>query len=219
MYELESKRKKFTQRLARLKKIENKIQEKELRLSGENSNKTRLLDSIRQSKEFKLTKLKNLRAKKSRLFEDDDSGVLDLLFQPSLFEQKGKLPYPVKGSIAQGFGIVRDSTHNVSWAHKGIFISAEEGSKVSAIFDGHITYVGELPGFGRTIIIDHGDHYYSTYAHQKNIFVSEGMAIRQNHVISEVGRRQDFGDTGIYFEIRHFSEPTDPRKWLKGKPL
>lgn len=219
MKELEQKRSKFTMRLAKLKKIEQRIQKQEQRLTVENTNKSNLLNGIRQSKEFRLSKLSGLRAKTNQLTSNDDTGVFDLLFQPSLYEQKGKLPMPLQGTVTQGFGIVRDSEYNLSWAHKGIFISAPEGSKIKSVFDGKVSFVGEVPGFGKTIIIDHGDHYYSVYSYSKEPVVKEGMEIKQNHIIAEAGINPEENESGLYFEIRHFSEPYDPKHWLKGKNL
>lgn len=219
MRELESKKVKFTQRLARFKKLEKRIQEQEKRLVVENENKSKLLKQIRESKEFRLSKLNGLRAKTNQLVANDDSGVLDALFKPSLFEFKGHLPSPVRGTITKNFGIIRDPDFNVSWAHKGIFISTTEGSKIHAIFDGKVSYVGEVPGFGQTIILDHGDHYYSVYSYNRKPLVSVGDEIKQNHVIAESGLSFDDEEPGLYFEIRHFSEPYDPKLWLKGLQL
>jgi len=219
MKDLESKKTKFTNRLARLKKLEKRIQVQETQLTKENTHKTKLLDDIRRSKAFRLTKLSGLRAKTDQLIANDDTGALDLLFRPSIFEQKGKLPPPVAGAILRGFGIVRDPEHNVSWAHKGVFISTPAGSKIRSIFDGKVSYVGEVPGFGKTIIIDHGDHYYSVYGYSRLSLVAEGMEVKQNHIIAESGIKADENESGLYFEIRHFSEPYDPRQWLKGKHL
>lgn len=219
MKELESKRSRFSNRLAKLKKLEKKIKEQEIQLTTENQNKTKFLEEIRQTKEFRMNKLSTLRKKTDQLSLNDESGVFDLLFMPSLFEQKGKLSPPVKGVVTRQFGVIRDSESNISWAHKGLFFSTPVGTPVQSVFSGKISFVGEIPGFGRTVIIDHGDHYYTVYSHNKSILVEEGAQVKQNHIIAESGRSYDENESGLYFEIRHFSEPYDPKSWLKGTQL
>lgn len=217
--ELDSKRKKFTQRLAHLQKIENRIHDQEGQLGAENSMKSRILDKIRKSKQFTMTKLNGLRAKSSQFSINDESGVFDLLFQPSFFEQKGQLPKPIQGQIMQGFGLVKYEEHNVTLSHKGLFYSAPIGTAVKTIFGGKVSYIGFLPGFGQTLIVDHGDHYYTVYAHNSKINVEVDEEVRQNQVVAYSGEGNDDFGSGLYFEIRHFSEPYDPRQWMKGTSL
>lgn len=221
--ELEKKKTKLQQRLAHLKKIESKIKTQEDRLSQENSYKNRILDGIRKSKKFALTKLTGLREKGSQMAEnlaaDDDSGVLDLLFRPSFFEQKGQLSPPVAGPILQSFGLMRDEENNVTLSHKGVFYSTPQGTPVKSVFSGVVAFVGSLPGFGQTLILDHGDHYYTVYSHNKNINVTVGQEVEQNQAVATAGFNPELSKDGIYFEVRHFSEPYDPSSWMKGSPL
>jgi septal ring factor EnvC (AmiA/AmiB activator) len=224
MKELETKKVKFTTRLARLKKLEKSIKDQEVKLATENATKSKILNDIKSSKQFALNKLSGLRSKSAQINISDESGVLDLLFRPSFFEKKGLLPLPVSGKITRDFGIVRDEEHNVSWPHKGLFFSTPLGSAVKNIFDGRVAFVGNIPGFGKTIIIDHGDHYYSVYSHTSRTHVLEGDEVRQHQLIAQSGTAFEDGAKnsassevdGLYFEIRHFSEPYDPRSWLKG---
>ncbi len=73
-----------------------------------------------------------------------------------------------------------------------------------------------MNGFGRTLIIDHGDHYYSVYSNIEGIDVGLGDEVEQNQVVAKSGLDPARSIEGIYFEIRHFSEPADPSLWMKG---
>ena len=84
-----------------------------------------------------------------------------------------------------------------------------EGSKVKSVFAGTVAFVGSLAGYGKTLVIDHGDHYYTVYSHTDSISVGEGDEVAQNQIIASSGE-------GLYFEVRHFSEPYDPSSWIKG---
>src|SRR5690606_35240868 len=95
-----------------------------------------------------------------------------------------------------------------------IFIQAPVQSNVSTIYDGEISFTGYIVGFGKTIIVSHGDHYYSVYSHVDEYTVQVGDPVTKNQVIAKTGSTHPFFGSGLYFEIRHFSEPTDPLEWI-----
>jgi septal ring factor EnvC (AmiA/AmiB activator) len=209
VHDFEKKKARLTQRLTHLKKVESNIKLKEERLTAENTTKNKILDAIRKSKKFAMLKLNGLREKSIKLAMNDESGVLDLLFRPSFFEQKGLLPKPIDGKVVQNFGLIKDEEHKVILSHKGLTFQTKEGAPVKSVFAGVVAFAGIIEGYGNTLVIDHGDHYYSVYSYNKEILVKEGEEINQNHVIAS-------SSEGLYFEIRHFSEPYDPSAWMKG---
>lgn len=213
--DLEKRKKTLAQRLESLKSIEATIAAKEKQLRNEQETKGKILDGIRKSKMFALNKINGLR-EKSLQFNLEDAGLFDILFKPSFADQKGGLPPPLAGVITQKFGLMKGEDHPYTVSHKGVFISAAKGSPIKSIFEGRVSYVGELPGFGMTLIVDHGDHYYSVYSHAEEVTVKMGDEIAQSHVLAQVGEVPQGESPGLYFEIRHFSEPYDPQQWMKG---
>lgn len=218
--ELEKRKQKLQIRWAHLQKVKRRIQTKEENLLAENQQKNKILQKIKNAQEIKIGQLSTLR-KKSLEFAGmkDDSGLLDLLFRPAFSEQMGRLPKPIEGQLVQGFGLMKDEVHHVVLSHKGQFYSAPLGTLVKSIFTGRVAFAGDIEGFGKTLIVDHGDHYYSVYSHTRNLQVHEGDEVQQLQILAQSGRSgSGFGD-GIYFEIRHFSEPADPKPWMKGSSL
>jgi septal ring factor EnvC (AmiA/AmiB activator) len=69
------------------------------------------------------------------------------------------------------------------------------------------------------LVLDHGDHYYTVYAGTKDAVVTVGDQVQPQQKIASTGFSEIHGTQGMYFEIRHFSEPYDPKSWLKGPPL
>ena len=217
--ELDSRKRKFQLRWTHLKDVERKIQNKENSLLAENQNKNKILSEVRLSQNASVNKLSKIKKQSLAFVGEDESGLLDLLFRPAFVEQRGQLPMPIDGHLAQGFGLMRDEVHRVVISHKGQFYSAPQGTLVKAIFSGKVAFAGEVPGFGITLIVDHGDHYYSVYSHTRDLKVHEGDEVQQLQTLASSGRSgSGFGD-GIYFEIRHFSEPADPKQWMKGSSL
>ncbi len=213
--DLEKKRKALAARLDSMKSIEKKLSQQELALRKEQELKGKILDGIRRSKMFAVNKMNGLR-EKSLQFNLEDAGLFDMLFKPSFADQKGQLPSPLQGIVTQKFGLIKGQDHPYTLTHKGVFISASKGSPVKSVFGGKVSFVGELPGFGTTLIIDHGDHYYSVYSHAEDVKVSTGDEIEQEQLLASVSDSSEDMHPGIYFEIRHFSEPYDPQQWMKG---
>ena len=85
---------------------------------------------------------------------------------------------------------------------------------MTAVYPGSIAYAGWLNGYGETIIIDHGDHYYSLYAHNYKLLKAVGEKTAAGEKIGESGDTGSLRGAGLYFELRHFSESLDPSQWL-----
>lgn len=213
--DLEKKRKTLTLRLENLKEVQAKITAQERNFLREQEVKGKILDGIRKNKMFALNKINSLR-QKTLQFSIDDTGLFDMLFKPSFADQKGILPTPLQGIVTRKFGLIKGDEHPYNISHKGVFIAAAAGTPVKSVFEGRVSFVGDIPGFGTTLILDHGDHYYSVYSHADNVKVSIGDEVLQHHVIASVGKIPLEQNLGIYFEIRHFSEPYDPQQWMKG---
>ncbi|MGZ3773542.1 MAG: murein hydrolase activator EnvC family protein [Pseudobdellovibrionaceae bacterium] len=212
---LQDQRKNLALKLESIKIVEQKIVAEENKLRQEQELKVKILDGIRKSRLFTLNKLNGLK-EKSLQFNIEETGLFDLLYKPSFAEQKGNLPSPLQGIVTQKFGLIRNNEHLYTMPSKGIFISAAKGSPIKSVFEGRVSYVGELSGFGTTLIVDHGDHYYSVYSHAQEVQVSIGDEIAKSQVIANVGEAPQESNPGLYFEIRHFSEPYDPQQWMKG---
>lgn len=102
---------------------------------------------------------------------------------------------------------------------KGVLIKAKDGMPVRAVADGHVVYSGWFREFGRTVIIDHGDHYFSVMAYLGSVKVNEGDSVKQGDIIGEVSHSEILGESGIYFEWRHNGKPLDVKQWFALKSI
>ncbi|MEE8058782.1 MAG: peptidoglycan DD-metalloendopeptidase family protein [Pseudomonadales bacterium] len=125
---------------------------------------------------------------------------------------KGKLPWPVSGKPSNRFGSQRSGS-SLRW--QGVSIPAKEGSQVNAIHHGRIVFADWLRGSGLLIIIDHGDGYMSLYAHNQSLLKETGEWVNTGDMIATVGDSGGQARAGLYFEIRHNGQPTDPHRWCK----
>ena len=64
------------------------------------------------------------------------------------------------------------------------------------------------------LIIDHGDHYYTVYAHLEEVFKVKGDRVEQNEVIATLGNSGSMVGPALHFEVRHHGNPVDPLLWI-----
>ncbi|MBZ0201913.1 MAG: peptidoglycan DD-metalloendopeptidase family protein [Ignavibacteria bacterium] len=127
---------------------------------------------------------------------------------------KGSINMPIDlGLITTGFGSIADNkTGNIS-INNGLDFSISYGSKVYAIAGGVVNLVGELPFYGKVVIIKHDSGYRSVYAILSDVNVSVGDAVKLNQVIGKTGETLE-GQT-FHFELWKDAVPLNPREWLR----
>jgi lipoprotein NlpD len=113
--------------------------------------------------------------------------------------------WPTGGKVLETFDEARN---------KGIDIAGSEGDPVLASNDGEVVYSGSgLRGYGNLVIIKHADEFISAYAHNKQILVKQGQAVKRGQRIADLGKT-DANQPKLHFEIRHRGKPVDPLKHL-----
>lgn len=127
----------------------------------------------------------------------------------------GKLDWPVEGTIVYRFG--RDTLPSggiIRW--NGIGIAAPVGTAVHAVEAGKVRLVGQFGTYGLTVVLEHGNGYYSVYSHLQTAAVKLGKSIAKAALIGTVGgENSDYGPH-LHFEIRGDNQVAlDPTTWLR----
>ena len=117
------------------------------------------------------------------------------------------------GRMMHRFGTERGG-NGLSW--QGVLIGAKSGDSVHAVSHGRVAFAGPLKGFGLLLIVDHGDGYMSLYGRNGRLFKEVGDWVRTSEPVAKVGKGSSDKRTGLYFEIRHNGEPSNPVKWCQG---
>jgi len=128
---------------------------------------------------------------------------------------KGRLPWPTEGRIVTGFGAQVHPRFGTRTFRNGVDIEAAVGREVLAVHGGHVIYTGWFKGYGNLIIVDHGNEYYTLYAHIADIEAREGEDVRQGQRIGTVGDTGSLAGPRLYFEVRYQGKPQDPEQWLR----
>jgi septal ring factor EnvC (AmiA/AmiB activator) len=133
-------------------------------------------------------------------------------------EDAGSLAWPVEGDLIYRFGPNRRPNGTViRW--NGIGISAPTGTPVRAVRDGTVAYAGPFEGYGPTVILGHGDGFYTLYMYLEEIGVVEGRGITAGQVVGTVGGAETPEGPHLEFQIRIPSgdgtPAQDPLEWLQ----
>ncbi|MDE6711966.1 MAG: M23 family metallopeptidase [Alistipes sp.] len=96
-------------------------------------------------------------------------------------------------------------------AHQGVDYTVPEGTHVFATADGRVREVLERNSTaGRTVVIDHGNGYETSYSHLSQAEVRKGQQVRRGDIIARTG------DTGLslaphlHYEVRYDGMRVDP---------
>jgi cell division protein FtsX/septal ring factor EnvC (AmiA/AmiB activator) len=128
---------------------------------------------------------------------------------------KGQLGWPNNGSVVSLFGRQKHPKFDTYVFRKGIEIETPKGDPVRSVFEGSVIFADWFKGYGMMVIMDHGENFYSVYAHLAKLLVSVGDKTEKNRTIGTVGETGLSEGNRLYFEIRHKGEPLDPLTWLQ----
>jgi murein DD-endopeptidase MepM/ murein hydrolase activator NlpD len=122
--------------------------------------------------------------------------------------------WPVDGRITGPYGERTDPFSGEGAYHTGIDISAPAGSTVTAAADGTVEEAGWSNGYGRLVIVDHGNGYETYYAHLSRVDVIEGQSIHQGERVGAVGTSGHSTGPHLHYEVRVGGVPINPYRFL-----
>lgn len=123
----------------------------------------------------------------------------------------GKFMHPLNGAgrISSNYG------GRGSGFHRGIDIAASAGTPVYASAAGTVTYSGyNSGGFGKLIILDHGNGYETYYAHNSSLYAQVGQYVSKGQNIASVGSTGNSTGNHVHFEIRKNGSPINPYSYI-----
>ncbi|HXG51321.1 MAG TPA: peptidoglycan DD-metalloendopeptidase family protein [candidate division Zixibacteria bacterium] len=193
-------------------------------LAQEAEKKKRLLASLRREKETRQRALKELEQAALRLQKMMEEFARRSAARPregpagtGLERLRGRLDWPVKGQLVGGFGRTRHKEFGEEIFRKGIDIEAPVGEGIKAVEQGRVVFADRFSGYGNMLIVDHGERYYSIYAHLSEFLKKTGDLVKRGEVIGRVGDSDSLSGARLYFELRKDGKPVDPLAYLKGQ--
>jgi septal ring factor EnvC (AmiA/AmiB activator) len=130
-------------------------------------------------------------------------------------EHKGKLTWPVAGTLLHDFGQPRAS-NELKW--NGVVLAAPRGREVRSVYHGRVAFADWLAGLGLLVIVDHGEGYMTLYGYNETLLKDAGDWVAPGDVLATVGDSGGQSQSSLYFELRKGTQPLNPRKWVTRRP-
>jgi len=127
---------------------------------------------------------------------------------------KGAFIWPVIGRISSSFGYrvhpIRQDRH----FHGGIDIAVPLGTRIRAAASGTVVQSGYINGFGKTVVINHGDGIKTLYAHNSRLLVRAGTKVNLGQIIAQAGSTGMSTGSHLDFRIYKNEKTVNPIKYL-----
>ncbi len=123
---------------------------------------------------------------------------------------------PVAGRVTSGYGWRQDPIDGSRAFHKGTDIALPIGHEVPAARPGQVTFAGELPGYGLTVVVQHDGEMATRYAHLSEANVRAGDVVAAGQVIAKSGASGRATGAHLHFEWLQGGQPVDPKAVIKG---
>lgn len=221
--ELKEKKGLLTEVMERMVLDRENLARKLLQSRSERKKKDRFLARVRKERSFFKRAIAEMTQSSKKVQDlilrlEKKNKALRIAIPGRFSAARGKLRWPNDGKLVSRFGRQKHPRFNEMIYRKGIEITPGRDGEVRSIFGGEIVYADWFRGYGMMIMIDHGEHYYSLYAHLENLLVGVGDQVKKDHIVGEVGRTGLSDGKKLYFEIRHQGKPTNPISWLQKRP-
>jgi murein DD-endopeptidase MepM/ murein hydrolase activator NlpD len=131
--------------------------------------------------------------------------------QPSL--------WPVQGRLTSFFGQRTDPFNGEGSFHPGIDISVPVGTPVLATAGGIVKFADTFAGYGRLVVIEHGNGLETYYGHLSSFTVVVGQRISRGETIAFSGRTGRATSPHVHYEVRISGAPVNPYPYLKSQSM
>ncbi|BAY94985.1 MULTISPECIES: murein hydrolase activator EnvC family protein [unclassified Tolypothrix] len=160
---------------------------------------------------------------------EQDSKNIEILIQQKIAEAQAKTNSNSKSVIIRGTGMFAypsdaPTSSPFGWRihpilgyrrfHAGLDFAASYGSTIRAADSGTVIFAGWYGGYGKAVIIDHGNGITTLYGHTSELFVSEGQGVQRGQAIAAVGSTGLSTGPHLHFEVRRNGTPVDPASYL-----
>jgi murein DD-endopeptidase MepM/ murein hydrolase activator NlpD len=123
--------------------------------------------------------------------------------------------WPVEGRITGGFGERSDPFSGEGAFHRGVDISSEYGTRVIAPANGTVRNADFMNGYGRAVMIDHGNGVTTLYGHLSGFAVTPGQVVHRGDTVGYVGLSGRSTGPHLHYEVRVYNTPVNPNRYLR----
>ena len=142
------------------------------------------------------------------------STAIDETLSKNFAANKGRLPWPVEGSVIESYGQHYHPVYkNVKLPfNNGVTLAVARGAQAKAVFDGTVSQVVVIPGYNQCVLVQHGA-YFTFYCKLKSVSVKAGEKVKTGQVIGTVDTIS--GEDQFHFQLWKERTPQNPENWLR----
>jgi murein DD-endopeptidase MepM/ murein hydrolase activator NlpD len=122
--------------------------------------------------------------------------------------------WPLQGRLLSTFGKRTDPFSGEGAFHTGVDLSANVGTSVKAAADGVVSLAEVMGGYGRLVVVDHGNGLQSYYAHLSRLNVVPGQEVRRGQILGLSGASGRVTSPHLHYEVRQGGTPINPYIFL-----
>ena len=235
--QMEAQRTRLNKIKAETNQLKQKVVDERSKLRTEEGDATKMADKLKKDRKTYEKQLKE----KNRQKEELNRKIADLIRQQTqkqsgggkksskgkttstqidsklsseFASNKGRLPWPVDGTVVESFGKHAHPVYkNVQLPqNNGVTVVVKRGSQAKAVFNGTVSQVVVLPGYNQCVLVNHGE-YFTLYSKLKSVTVKAGQKITTGQVVGTVDTIG--GEDLFHFELWKGSTPQNPENWLR----
>jgi septal ring factor EnvC (AmiA/AmiB activator) len=142
------------------------------------------------------------------------STAVDEKLSSSFAANKGRLPWPVEGTVIESYGQHYHPVYkNVKLPfNNGVTLAVSRGAQAHAVFDGTVSQVVVIPGYNQCVLVQHGA-YFTFYCKLKSVTVKAGEKVKTGQVLGTVDTLS--GEDQFHFQLWQERTPQNPENWLR----
>jgi len=127
--------------------------------------------------------------------------------------------WPVYGRLMSTYGSRMDPFSGEGKFHSGVDLQAPMGTPVKASADGVIMIAGWSGGYGKMVLVDHGNGMQTMYAHLSRVYTVPGQEVRQGQIVGYSGSTGRSTAPHLHYEVRVGGTPINPYPYLSKTSL
>jgi septal ring factor EnvC (AmiA/AmiB activator) len=203
----------YENEIKKLKETQNELIKQKEVLVSERKEKKLYLEKVRKSKSLN----KKLQREKKVVSNNVNKKLKSNTKKSGFITMKGSFDFPVNAKVYKWYSVKYIKETKSYEIHKGLTFKVAIGTRVHSIYEGSIVFADYIKGFGKTIIISHGDGYYSIYMHLDSILKKSGDKVVARDIIGLSGASGTTEYPKLYFEIRKKKDSININKWFNIK--
>jgi murein DD-endopeptidase MepM/ murein hydrolase activator NlpD len=146
--------------------------------------------------------------------KDEKAELIRLLDRQKSILSSTPSVWPARGWVSSGFGYRLSPFTTEKELHRGLDICSRKGAPVIAPADGVVAYADWDPGYGKTVIINHGYGLNTMYAHLDKVHVKKGQVVKRHQEIAQVGDSGRTTGCHLHYEVHLNGVPVNPLRYI-----